>query len=165
MILSYLILILYRQCFFHWRNQVVWGEIKLLLCLPAWKLQMTYQACPLGTFEHIITPPENTLVLDIWQKNPPNMNPSVPRSWFGSTVTMPAEMQSVFHHPLIMSDTSEYNYQIRFPLTCPRRLCWWVGWENPLFFLPLNISSRSTPKLKTSDFTEKVPSIAYSGLI
>jgi hypothetical protein len=28
---------------------------------------------------------------------------------------------------------------------------------------PLRISSTSTPKLNTSDFTEKTPSIAYSG--
>ena len=35
----------------------------------------------------------------------------------------------------------------------------------PLFFWPLTISRISTPKLKTSDFTEKCPCIAYSGAI
>jgi hypothetical protein len=39
-------------------------------------------------------------------------------------------------------------------LTCPRRLSWWSGWENPLFLFPLTISSTKTPKLKTSDFVE-----------
>ena len=48
-------------------------------------------------------------------------------------------------------------------LTCPRRLRLWSGWQNPLFLLPLTISNTKTPKLYTSDFTEKSPSIAYSG--
>ncbi|RZS07816.1 hypothetical protein BHM03_00038703 [Ensete ventricosum] len=38
-----------------------------------------------------------------------------------------------------------------------RRMC------APPFLSPLRISSRRTPKLKTSDFTEKVPPMAYSG--
>ena len=50
-----------------------------------------------------------------------------------------------------------------FPLTCPKRLWRWSGWKNFLFFLPLTISKISTPKLNTSDFTENVPSTAYSG--
>jgi hypothetical protein len=33
----------------------------------------------------------------------------------------------------------------------------------PRFFLPLTISRTSTPKLNTSDLTEKMPSMAYSG--
>jgi hypothetical protein len=32
-----------------------------------------------------------------------------------------------------------------------------------LFLLPLSISSKRTPKLYTSDFTDIVPFIAYSG--
>jgi len=40
-----------------------------------------------------------------------------------------------------------------------KSLYWW--W--PLFLLPLTISSSNTPKLYTSDFTEKMPSEAYSG--
>lgn len=48
-------------------------------------------------------------------------------------------------------------------LTCPRRMWLWSGWWNPLFFLPLIISNKITPKLKTSDFIENLPSIAYSG--
>ena len=35
----------------------------------------------------------------------------------------------------------------------------------PLFFWPLTISRTNTPKLKTSDFTENCPCIAYSGAI
>lgn len=48
-------------------------------------------------------------------------------------------------------------------LTCPRRFSWCSVWKKPLFFLPLTISKRMTPKLKTSDFNEKHPSSAYSG--
>ena len=33
----------------------------------------------------------------------------------------------------------------------------------PAFFLPVMISSKTTPKLKTSDLLEYSPSIAYSG--
>ncbi|KAI5605846.1 hypothetical protein BDE02_01G380200 [Populus trichocarpa] len=33
----------------------------------------------------------------------------------------------------------------------------------PWIFLPLTISRSKTPKLKTSDFTEKMPSMTYSG--
>ena len=51
----------------------------------------------------------------------------------------------------------------KFPLTCPTRLWWWSRWKNFLFFMPLTISNISTPKLKTSDFTENLPSTAYSG--
>lgn len=50
-----------------------------------------------------------------------------------------------------------------FLLTCPIRLWRWPGWRKPLFILPLTISTRSTPRLKTSDFIEIVPSLAYSG--
>ena len=52
------------------------------------------------------------------------------------------------------------HYQI---LTCPRRLSSWSGGLKPLFLFPLIISSTKTPKLKTSDFVEYNPSLAYSG--
>ena len=48
-------------------------------------------------------------------------------------------------------------------LTCPRRLMLPFGWLNPLFLFPLTISNTKTPKLKTSDFVEYNPSLAYSG--
>ena len=35
--------------------------------------------------------------------------------------------------------------------------------KKQVVFLPLTISSNNTPKLKTSDFSEKKPCIAYSG--
>lgn len=38
-----------------------------------------------------------------------------------------------------------------------------VSHKKPVFFLPLAISNSKTPKLTTSDFTEKRPSRAYSG--
>jgi len=39
------------------------------------------------------------------------------------------------------------------------------GWWKPAFLLPVIISSKSTPKLKTSDLIEYNPSMAYSGAI
>lgn len=41
----------------------------------------------------------------------------------------------------------------------------WLDRNTPRLFFPLIISSIKIPKLKTSDFTEKSPSIAYSGAI
>ena len=43
------------------------------------------------------------------------------------------------------------------------RVCWCSWRYMEPFRCPLRISSTRTPKLKTSDFTEKTPSIAYSG--
>jgi hypothetical protein len=48
-------------------------------------------------------------------------------------------------------------------LTNPTRLREHSLWLKLLFLLPLTISSSKTPKLYTSDFSEKSPSIAYSG--
>jgi len=42
-------------------------------------------------------------------------------------------------------------------------LWWWFGWQNPLFFLLLIISNKSTPKPNMSDFMEKFPLKIYSG--
>lgn len=47
--------------------------------------------------------------------------------------------------------------------TCVRRLCAFFSKNERLFLFPLTISSKRTPKLKMSDFTENMPSIAYSG--
>ena len=55
--------------------------------------------------------------------------------------------------------------QIFCELTCPTRFRLWSWWKDPRFFFPLNISNNNIPKLKTSDFTENKPSIAYSGAI
>lgn len=73
----------------------------------------------------------------------------------------------------IVRQQENYRWHIRpvfrrkqhsfFLLTCPIRLWRWPGWRKPLFILPLTISTRSTPRLKTSDFIEIVPSLAYSG--
>lgn len=56
---------------------------------------------------------------------------------------------------ILVSSYIKHTYA-RSVWACP------VRWK-PLFLLPLMISSTITPKLKTSDFTENSPSIAYSG--
>lgn len=45
----------------------------------------------------------------------------------------------------------------------PKRLKEDVSLQELVLFRPLMISNTKTPKLKTSDFSENLPSIAYSG--
>ena len=57
----------------------------------------------------------------------------------------------------------DYNATTLNKLTYDRRLRPIPERWKPEFFLPVNISSKRTPKLKTSDLLEYNPSIAYSG--
>lgn len=51
----------------------------------------------------------------------------------------------------------------KISLTCVTRFKGWSDSYKSMFLFPLKISSIMIPKLKTSDFTEKRPSMAYSG--
>ena len=79
-----------------------------------------------------------------------------------------------FPHPLInlnmQSDLQLYSYRVYVSLdpkikilTQLRRFSIFSPFWKELFFRPLIISNTSTPKLKTSDFIENCPCIAYSG--
>lgn len=50
-------------------------------------------------------------------------------------------------------------------LTYPRRLNGISSFQKLATFCPHMISNSSTPKLKTSDFSENLPLMAYSGAI
>ena len=95
---------------------------------------------------------------------PSNMDPQVLGLSLHSTTAMPVKIAVFTHFLLFLSNSYMHKFNLHIiQLTCPKRLWWWFGWLKPLFFWPLTVSNKITPKLNTSDLTENFPSIAYSG--
>lgn len=99
----------------------------------------------------------------------PRMNPSTPKHGLLAIVSM--STQITIHTKIRKMDTQRrwvhkfiIIHQIHYGLLTYWRRFWALSeFLKELFFIPLTISSNNTPKLKTSDLTENLPRMAYSG--